>query len=164
LALAWGADSKLAEVTVRAAVTKYFYAADDARALKAAPQASGPANVTVFLGPDVEVDTTGKAEWTNGEANPRFIVTNIHAASGPARFLYEDVYCQRGEMENRRARAPAHNSLEFNSIFDLCDGSPEHGALSSPMPSPAMTGAQYHVTLQLRNWSQGQTPEYSHAN
>ena len=43
----------------------------------------------------------GKAEWTNGAANPRFIVTNIHAASGSARFLYEDVYCQRGEMENR---------------------------------------------------------------
>jgi hypothetical protein len=43
----------------------------------------------------------GKAEWTNGEANPRFIVTNVHAAHGPARFLYEDVYCQRGEMENR---------------------------------------------------------------
>lgn len=43
----------------------------------------------------------GKAEWTNGAANPRFIVTNIHAAHGPARFLYEDVYCQRGEMENR---------------------------------------------------------------
>jgi hypothetical protein len=43
----------------------------------------------------------GKAEWTNGGANPRFIVTNIHAANGPARFLYEDVYCQRGEMENR---------------------------------------------------------------
>jgi len=43
----------------------------------------------------------GKAEWTQGAANPRFIVTNIHAAHGPARFLYEDVYCQRGEMENR---------------------------------------------------------------
>jgi hypothetical protein len=43
----------------------------------------------------------GKAEWTNGGANPRFIVTNIHAALGAARFLYEDVYCQRGEMENR---------------------------------------------------------------
>lgn len=42
-----------------------------------------------------------KAEWTNGEANPRFIVTNIHAASGSPHFLYEDVYCQRGEMENR---------------------------------------------------------------
>jgi Transposase DDE domain group 1 len=43
----------------------------------------------------------GKAEWTQGAANPRFIVTNIHAVHGPARFLYEDVYCQRGEMENR---------------------------------------------------------------
>lgn len=43
----------------------------------------------------------GKAEWTQGEANPRFIVTNIHAAFGAARFLYENVYCQRGEMENR---------------------------------------------------------------
>ena len=43
----------------------------------------------------------GKAEWTNGAANPRFIVTNIHAAFGPARFLYEVVYCQCGEMENR---------------------------------------------------------------
>jgi hypothetical protein len=43
----------------------------------------------------------GKAEHTNGEANPRFIVTNIDAVFGPARFLYENVYCQRGEMENR---------------------------------------------------------------
>jgi len=43
----------------------------------------------------------GKAEWTSGGANPRFIVTNIHAALGGARFLYEDVYCHRGEMENR---------------------------------------------------------------
>lgn len=43
----------------------------------------------------------GKAEWTQGEGNPRFIVTNIHAANGDARFLYERLYCQRGEMENR---------------------------------------------------------------
>jgi Transposase DDE domain group 1 len=43
----------------------------------------------------------GKAEWTNGEANPRFIVTNVHAAFGQARFVYERIYCQRGEMENR---------------------------------------------------------------
>jgi Transposase DDE domain group 1 len=43
----------------------------------------------------------GKAEFTNGSLNPRFIVTNVHAAFGSARFLYETVYCQRGEMENR---------------------------------------------------------------
>ena len=42
-----------------------------------------------------------KAEHTNGGANPRFIVTNVHVAFGSARFLYETVYCQRGEMENR---------------------------------------------------------------
>lgn len=43
----------------------------------------------------------GKAEWTQGAANPRFIVTNVHEAFGSARFLYETVYCARGEMENR---------------------------------------------------------------
>jgi hypothetical protein len=41
-----------------------------------------------------------KAEWTQGEANPRFIVTSLTAADGDGR-LYEDVYCARGEMENR---------------------------------------------------------------
>jgi len=43
----------------------------------------------------------GKAEWTQCEANPRFIVTNVDPAFGAAKFLYEHVYCQRGEMENR---------------------------------------------------------------
>jgi len=43
----------------------------------------------------------GKAEWTRGDANPRFIVTNLDYGSGDARFLYEHIYCQRGEMENR---------------------------------------------------------------
>ena len=40
-----------------------------------------------------------KAEWTRGEANPRFIVTTL--TKGDGRHLYEDVYCARGEMENR---------------------------------------------------------------
>jgi hypothetical protein len=40
-----------------------------------------------------------KAEWTKGEANPRFIVTSL--ATGDGRELYEDIYCARGEMENR---------------------------------------------------------------
>jgi hypothetical protein len=43
----------------------------------------------------------GKAEWTRGEANPRFIVTSLDATQGSAPFLYEDVYCARGDMENR---------------------------------------------------------------
>jgi hypothetical protein len=42
-----------------------------------------------------------KAEWTGGEANPRFVVTSLRRQETPARTLYEDVYCARGEMENR---------------------------------------------------------------
>jgi hypothetical protein len=43
----------------------------------------------------------GKAEWTRGEANPRFIVTSLKKAETNGRFLYEKVYCARGDMENR---------------------------------------------------------------
>ena len=43
----------------------------------------------------------GKAEWTKGEANPRFIVTSLSQAETNGPFLYEKVYCARGDMENR---------------------------------------------------------------
>jgi hypothetical protein len=43
----------------------------------------------------------GKAEWTEGEANPRFIVTSLNRAEIDGRYLYEKVYCARGDMENR---------------------------------------------------------------
>lgn len=43
----------------------------------------------------------GKAEWTSGEANPRFVVTSLKPAEAGARHLYEAIYCARGEMENR---------------------------------------------------------------
>ena len=36
-----------------------------------------------------------------GEANPRFVVTSLTRAECKARYLYEDIYCARGEMENR---------------------------------------------------------------
>ena len=42
-----------------------------------------------------------KAEWTQGEANPRFVVTSLARAECKARYLYENIYCARGEMENR---------------------------------------------------------------
>jgi hypothetical protein len=43
----------------------------------------------------------GKAEWTRGEANPRFVVTSLRPKEAEARHLYEKIYCARGEMENR---------------------------------------------------------------
>jgi hypothetical protein len=42
-----------------------------------------------------------KAEWTQGEANPRFVVTSLRRAECKAKPLYEKVYCARGDMENR---------------------------------------------------------------
>jgi DDE family transposase len=42
-----------------------------------------------------------KAEWLDDRANPRFLITSLHRSDGDARTLYEDIYCQRGEMENR---------------------------------------------------------------
>ena len=42
-----------------------------------------------------------KAEWTGGGANPRFVVTSLKAREYGARALYEELYCARGEMENR---------------------------------------------------------------
>ena len=42
-----------------------------------------------------------KAEWTSGKANPRFVVTSLKKRDASARFLYEKIYCARGDMENR---------------------------------------------------------------
>ena len=42
-----------------------------------------------------------KAECTQGEANPRFVVTSLRRGECQAKHLYEKVYCARGDMENR---------------------------------------------------------------
>ena len=42
-----------------------------------------------------------KAEFTEGEANPRFVVTSLKRAECKPKYLYEKLYCARGEMENR---------------------------------------------------------------
>lgn len=39
-----------------------------------------------------------KAEHTEGGSNPRYVVTNLEGAPQP---LYDQLYCARGEMENR---------------------------------------------------------------
>lgn len=41
----------------------------------------------------------GKAEFLEKGANPRFVVTSLDRV--PPRALYEDIYCARGDMENR---------------------------------------------------------------
>jgi hypothetical protein len=43
----------------------------------------------------------GKAEHLSKGSNPRFVVTSLSAQKFDPRALYEDLYCARGEMENR---------------------------------------------------------------
>jgi Transposase DDE domain group 1 len=42
-----------------------------------------------------------KAEHIDGKENPRFVVTSLKAEDWAAQALYEELYCARGEMENR---------------------------------------------------------------
>ena len=43
----------------------------------------------------------GKAEHLEKGGNPRFVVTSLPPEQREAKSLYEDVYCARGDMENR---------------------------------------------------------------
>jgi len=43
----------------------------------------------------------GKAEALCGKENPRYVVTSLTEKEWDARALYEELYCARGEMENR---------------------------------------------------------------
>jgi len=42
-----------------------------------------------------------KAEHIDGKENPRYLVTSLEAEAWPAQKLYEELYCARGDMENR---------------------------------------------------------------
>ena len=42
-----------------------------------------------------------KAEHIDGKENPRFVVTSLTTEPWTAKALYEELYCARGDMENR---------------------------------------------------------------
>lgn len=42
-----------------------------------------------------------KAEQIEGKENPRYVVTSLDSDHWPAQKLYEELYCARGDMENR---------------------------------------------------------------
>jgi Transposase DDE domain group 1 len=48
-----------------------------------------------------DIPTYSAAEHTRQGANPRFVVTSLRRRQWDARALYEDLYCARGEAENR---------------------------------------------------------------
>ena len=50
---------------------------------------------------DRERRVVAKAEHLEGKENPRFIVTSLSNEPWTAQALYEELYCARGDMENR---------------------------------------------------------------
>jgi hypothetical protein len=50
---------------------------------------------------DRERRVVAKAEHIDGKENPRFVVTSLAGEAWAAQALYEQLYCARGDMENR---------------------------------------------------------------
>jgi hypothetical protein len=50
---------------------------------------------------DRERRVVAKAEHLDGKENPRFIITSLSGEKWAAQKLYEELYCARGDMENR---------------------------------------------------------------
>jgi hypothetical protein len=50
---------------------------------------------------DRERRVVAKAEHIDGKENPRFVVTSLTSEAWAAQALYEKLYCERGDMENR---------------------------------------------------------------
>ncbi len=42
-----------------------------------------------------------KCEQLEGKENPRYVATSLSRCQWPARELYEELYCARGDVENR---------------------------------------------------------------
>ena len=60
-----------------------------------------PAKKTKKGGWDRERRVVAKAEHIDGKENPRFVVTSLTSKAFAAQALYEELYCARGDMENR---------------------------------------------------------------
>jgi hypothetical protein len=50
---------------------------------------------------DCDRRVVAKAEHIDGKENPRFVVTSLSSERWAAQPLYEELYCERGDMENR---------------------------------------------------------------
>ena len=61
-----------------------------------------------------------KAEYLAKGANPRFVVTNLNSRTAGPQALYEDLYCARGEMENRIKEQQLGLFADRTSTATLC--------------------------------------------
>ena len=61
----------------------------------------------------------GRMDW--GEANPRFVVTSLNREDAEPQRLYEEIYCARGDMENR-IKSNAHLGPAGADLADKARG------------------------------------------
>ena len=76
-------------------------AAEHARTGKAARVFTGFAHDTTTGSWTRARRVAAKAERLDGKDNPRFVVTSLACEQWPDQQVYEDLYCGRGDMENR---------------------------------------------------------------
>ncbi len=62
----------------------------------------------------------GKAEHLAKGENPRFVVTTLSTETHDARALYEDLYCARGDMENRIKEQQLALFADRTSTHEMC--------------------------------------------
>ena len=93
-----------------------------------------------------------KAEQLAGKSNPRFVVTNLSRKSWSARRLYEELYCARGEAENRIKEKQL-------GLFGTRLSTP---TLSGNAVRMAMSAMAYVLTCALRRFGLAGT-EMAHA-
>lgn len=84
----------------------------------------------------------GKAEHLVKGSNPRFVVTSLCAERIAAQSLYEDLYCARGEMENR---------IKEQQLFLFADRTSTH-ALRSNQLRVLFSAMAYTLHIALREF------------
>ncbi len=101
-----------------------------------------------------------KAEYLEKGENPRYLVTNLQAESWPAQALYEELYCARGEMENRikeqfslfaaRVSAETLRANQVRFYFSALAYVLVHGLRRLGLKGTELAQAQVHtIRLQL---------------
>jgi Transposase DDE domain group 1 len=100
-----------------------------------------------------------KAEHIDGKSNPRFIVTSLDSESWEKQKLYEELYCARGDMENRikeqfvlfadRVSASTMRANQLRVYLSVIAYTLMNGLRRLGLPGTAMATAQVG-TIRLR--------------
>ena len=93
-----------------------------------------------------------KAEHIDGKENPRFVVTSLEAGQWTAQALYEELYCARGDMENR---IKEQFSLFVDRVSAETMRANQMRLYFSVMAYVLMSGLR-RLGLQATDWAQAQ--------